>query len=85
MTYAKQRTFTEGLSTIKTLTKLSTLGESVEGAQFLAGTIYLDQGNLLGARNQFRFFMDNYPGSSYARNAEYLLSEVEKRLGSNSQ
>ena len=82
LTYTLQRKFDESLKTIKALTKLSRLGESVESAQYLAGTIYLDQGNLLGARNQFRYFMDTYPESNLASNVEMLLSEVEKRLAS---
>jgi thioredoxin-related protein len=79
-TYARQRKFDEGLKTIRELTKLSGLGESVEAATLLAGEIYLQQGNLLGARNQFRYFLDYYPKSRLAANVESYLSQVEQLL-----
>jgi len=82
LTYTMQRKFDDGLKTIKELTRLSGLGESVEQATFLAGTIYLDQGNLLAARNQFRYFMDHYPTSRLAPNVEQVLSQVERELSS---
>jgi thioredoxin-related protein len=78
--YAKQRKYDDALKTIKQLTSLSRLGESVETSQYLAATIYLDQGNLLGARNQLKLFLDTYPTSGLASNVEMLLDEVEKRL-----
>lgn len=80
LTYTMQRKFDEGLKAIKELTRRSGLGESVESATFLAGTIYLDQGNLLAARNQFRYFMDHYPTSRLAPNVEQVLSQVEREL-----
>ncbi|HKR66456.1 MAG TPA: thioredoxin fold domain-containing protein [Thermoanaerobaculia bacterium] len=78
--YAVQSKYDESLKTIKQLTSLSKLGEAVEQAQVLAGNIYLDQGNLLGARNQFKFFIDTYPQSQYAANVETMLTEIERRL-----
>jgi thioredoxin-related protein len=78
--YAVQSKFDDALKTIKQLAALSRLGEAVEQAQVLAGNIYLDQGNLAAARNQFRDFIDSYPESQYAANVETMLSEIERRL-----
>jgi thioredoxin-related protein len=82
--YALQHKYDDGLKTIQQLMTLSKLGEAVEQAQILAGNIYLDQGNLLGARNQFKFFVDNFPQSQYAANVETMLDEIERRLAAGS-
>ncbi len=78
--YALQKKYDDGLKTIKQLNSLSKLGEAVEQAQVLAGNIYLSQGNLLGARNQFKSFIETFPESQYAANVEAMLSEIERRL-----
>jgi thioredoxin-related protein len=78
--YAVQHKYDDGLKTIKQLTTLSKLGEAVEQARVLAGNIYLDQGNLLGARNEFKSFVETFPESQYAPNVEAMLSEIERRL-----
>lgn len=80
LAYAMQSKFDDALKTIKQLASLSRLGDAVEQAKVLAGNIYLNQGNLLGARNQFKDFMDTYPESQYAANVETMLTEIERRL-----
>jgi len=78
--YAMQKKYDDGLKTIKQLNSLSKLGDAVEQSYLLAGNIYLSQGNLLGARKQFKSFMDTFPESQYAGNVESVLSEIERRL-----
>ena len=80
--YLVQNKTTEGLATIKQLTSLSKLGEFVEEARFLAGQIYLQQGNLLGAANEFRSFKKAFPNSRHVPNIEMMLPEIERRLAS---
>lgn len=83
--YAMQKKYDEGLKTIKQLTSLSKLGDAVEQSYLLAGNIYLSQGNLLGARNQFKSFVETFPESQYAGNVESVLSEIERRLSAGSK
>ena len=80
VTYTVQSKFTEALATIRQLTSLSKLGESVEGARMLAGQIYLQQGNLLGAANEFRSFKKTFPNSPHVANIDMMLPEIERRL-----
>jgi thioredoxin-related protein len=78
--YTVQAKFNEALATIRELTSLSKLGESVEGARMLAGQIYMQQGNLLGAANEFRSFKKTYPNSSFVPQIDMMLPEIERRL-----
>lgn len=80
MSYAMQSRFDEGLKTVRALQQLSKLGESVERARLLAGQIYLQQGNLLSAANEFRSFKQTYPNSPLVRNVDMFLPDIERRL-----
>jgi len=80
--YTVQNKLTEALGTIRELTALSKLGESVEAARMLAGQIYMQQGNLLGAANEFRSFKKAYPNSTLLPTIEMMLPEIERRLAS---
>jgi thioredoxin-related protein len=82
--YTVQGKYTEALATIRQLNTLSKLGESVEGARMLAGQIYMQQGNLLGAANEFRSLKKAFPNSSYIPQIEVMLPEIERRLASSS-
>ena len=82
VTYVMQDKETEALKLIRELTTLSRLGDAVERARLLAGQIYLQQGNLLGARNEFRDFKDRYPNSPLIGNVNAVLPEIERRLAS---
>ena len=75
-----QNKLNEALATIRELTGLSKLGESVEGARLLAGKIYIQQGNLLGAANEFRSFKKAFPNSSLVPEIDMMLPEIERRL-----
>jgi thioredoxin-related protein len=78
--YAMQNKLPDAQKTIRELLMLSRFGESVERAHLLLGQIYLQQGNLVAARNEFRDFKDLFPDSALLANIEQILPELEKRL-----
>lgn len=80
--YTVQNKLNEALTAIRQLTSLSKLGESVEQARVLAGKIYLQQGNLLGAANEFRTFKKAFPNSPLVPEIDMMLPEIERRLAS---
>ena len=80
--YTVQAKFDQALATIRELTSLSKLGDSVENARMLAGQIYMQQGNLLGAANEFRSFKKSYPNSPLLAQIDMILPEIERRLAS---
>ena len=80
--YTMQNKTDEGLKTIRALTAISKTGDSVERARLLAGQIYMQQGNLLGAANEFRSFKAAYPNSPLIKNIEMILPDIERRLAS---
>jgi thioredoxin-related protein len=80
MSYAMQNKLDEGLKTIRSLQALSKLGDAVERASLLAGQIYLQQGNLLAAANEFRTFKKTYPNSPLKANVDMFLPDIERRL-----
>lgn len=80
MIYAIQNKLEDAQKTIRALTALSKLGESVERARLLSGQIYLQQGNLLAAATEFRNFKKTYPTSPLVRNVDMFLPDIERRL-----
>jgi thioredoxin-related protein len=76
-----QSKFDDAIKTIGQLTSLSKLGESVEHARLLRAEIYMQQGNLTAARDEFRAFKATFPNSPLIRNVDQVLPEIEKRLG----
>ena len=80
MSFAVQQKFDQGLKTVRDLTAVSKSGDWVERARLLAGQIYLQQGNLLGARNEFRSFKQQYPKSPLVNNIDAVLPDIERRL-----
>ncbi|HEX2059701.1 MAG TPA: thioredoxin fold domain-containing protein [Thermoanaerobaculia bacterium] len=80
LAYVMQNNYAEARKAIAEVTKLSKYGESVERAHLLLGQIYLQEGNLAGARDQFRKFKETYPESPLNRNIDMVLPDLEKRL-----
>jgi thioredoxin-related protein/ribosomal protein S21 len=78
--YAMQNKLPEAQKTIRELRMLSRAGEAVERARLLQGQIYLQQGNLVGARDEYRDFKDTFPDSPLLSNIEQVLAELEKRV-----
>lgn len=83
MIYAMQNKFDDGIKTVRALTAISKTGEPVERARLLAGQIYLQQGNLLSAANEFRSFKQSYPNSPLVKNVDMFLPDIERRLAGN--
>lgn len=80
MTYVMQNKLDEGMKTIRSLQTLSKLGDAVERARMLAGQIYLQQGNLMAAANEFRSFKQQYPNSMHIPTVNAFLPDIERRL-----
>jgi thioredoxin-related protein len=78
--YAMQNKLPDAQKAIAELLMLSRAGEAVERARLLRGQIYLQQGNLVGARNEYRNFKDTFPESPLLGNIEQVLAELEKRV-----
>jgi tetratricopeptide (TPR) repeat protein len=78
--YAMQNKLPDSQKTIRELLMLSRAGEAVERAHLLMGQIYMQQGNLLAARNEYRDFKDMFPESPLLGNIEQVLAELEKRV-----
>ena len=77
--YVMQSKHADALKAIGELGALSKLGESVERARLLKGQILMQQGNLVGARDEFRNFKATFPNSPLVRNIDQVLPELEKR------
>lgn len=80
VSYAMQQKFDQGVKTVRELTTLSKTGDAVEKARLLVGQIYLQQGNLQGAANEFRSFKKQYPKSPLVNNIDAVLPDLERRL-----
>lgn len=80
LVYTTQEKYTDAQKTIRELLGVSKLGESVERSRLLLGQIYLQQGNLAAARDEFREFKQVFPNSPLIRNVDMVLPQLEKRL-----
>lgn len=78
--YAMQNKLDEGLKTVRELTTVSKLGDAVERARLLSGQIYLQQGNVQGAVNEFKSFKKQYPNSPLVHQINAVLPDLERRL-----
>jgi thioredoxin-related protein len=68
----------------KTITKFGTLqnkGDAFEKSRLLVGDIYMQQGNITGALNEYRGFKTKYPNSQYNRNLDILIPQLERQMG----
>ena len=78
--YSLQNKLTDAQKTIRELLMLSRAGEAVERSRLLMGQIYIQQGNLLQARNEYREFKDRFPDSPLIGNIEQVLAALEKQV-----
>lgn len=76
-----QKKYDAALKTINTLSTLQKSGESLERSRFLVGQIYMEQGNIAGAANEFRSFKAKFPSSVLVRNVNQILPRLEQQLG----
>jgi thioredoxin-related protein len=77
-----QNKYADAQKTIRELVSLSKIGESVERARVLNGEIYVQQGNYLGAANEFRSFKQTFPNSPLIPRVDMMLPGIEKKLSS---
>jgi thioredoxin-related protein len=75
-----QKKYPDALKTIAAFGKVQTKGEAYEHARLLTGQIYMEQGNILGAANEFRSFKATFPNSPLVRNVDMVLPDLERRL-----
>ena len=75
-----QRNYADALKSIDAFSKVQSRGESYENARLLAGQIYLEQGNILGAANELRSFKAAFPNSPLVKNVDMMLPDLERRL-----
>lgn len=78
--YAVQNKLPEAQKTIRELLMLSRAGDAVERSRLLMGQIYMQQGKLVQARDEYRDFKDLFPDSPLIGNIEQILAELEKRV-----
>ncbi len=80
VTQVLQKRLDDATRSITAFGKVQNKGEPYERARVLQGQIYLQQGNLLAAANEFRSFKANFPKSAMMRTVEIILPDVERRL-----
>lgn len=66
--------------TLKKFATLQTKGEMYERSRLLAGDIYVQQGNYMGAVTEFRNFKSTFPKSQFIGNVEIILPQLERQL-----
>lgn len=72
--------YDEAQKTLKKFSSVQSKGDAYERSRLLAGDIFLSQGNLLSAANEYRAFKAEFPKSQYVRNVEMVLPQVERQL-----
>lgn len=75
-----QKKYPQALKTIDAFSKVASKGEPYERARLLAGQIYMEQGNILAATNEFKNFKATFPNSPLVRNVDVVLPDLERRL-----
>ena len=68
------------LATLKKFSGVQNKGDAYERSRLLVGDIFLTQGNLLGAANEYRNFKATFPKSQYVKNIDMVLPQVEAQL-----
>ena len=66
--------------TLKKFAGVQKQGDAFERSRLLVGDIYLTQGNLMAAANEYRSFKTAFPSSPYIRNVDIVLPQVEQQL-----
>lgn len=75
-----QNRLADASKSITAFGKVQNKGEPYERSRVMLGQIYMQQGNLLAAANEFRSFKASYPNSPMMRNVGVMLADVERRL-----
>ena len=72
--------YDDAQKTLKKFAGLQKQGDAFERSRLLVGDIYLSQGNLLAAANEYRSFKSTFPKSQYVHNVDIVLPQVEQQL-----
>lgn len=81
LTQILQKKFDDAKKTIAKFGTLQNKGDAFEKARLLVGDIYMQQGNIVAALNEYRGFKAKYPSSQYNRNLEILIPQLERQMG----
>lgn len=80
MTQVVGKKYDDSLKTIRKFGSVQSKGDSYEKARLLAGDIYLAQGQLKQAVDEFRSFKTTFPKSPYIQNIDVVLPQLEQRV-----
>jgi thioredoxin-related protein len=75
-----QKKYEASQATLKKFAAVQKQGDAFERSRLLVGDIYLSQGNLMAAANEYRNFKATFPKSQYVRNVDMVLPQVERQL-----
>ncbi len=81
LTQIQQKKFDEAKKTIAKFGTLQNKGDSYERSRLLIGDIYMQQGNISAALNEYRSFKTRYPNSQYNRNLDVMIPQLEQQMG----
>lgn len=81
MTQMLQKKFDDARKTIAKFGTLQNKGDAYERSRLLAGDIYLQTGNVMGALGEYRAFKTKFPNSQYNRNLDMMIPQLERQLG----
>jgi thioredoxin-related protein len=72
--------YADAQATLKKFATVQKQGDAFERSRLLVGDIFLSQGNLMAAANEYRAFKAAFPKSQYVRNVDMVLPQVEGQL-----
>ena len=81
LTQILQKKFDDARKTIAKFGTLQNKGDSFERSRLLVGDIYMQQGNIGAALNEYKTFKAKYPNSQYNRNLDVMIPQLEKQMG----
>jgi thioredoxin-related protein len=81
LTQILQKKFDDAKKTIAKFGTLQNKGDAFERSRLLVGDIYMQQGNIAAALNEYRGFKAKYPNSQYNHNLDMILPQLERQMG----
>ena len=81
LTQILQKKFDDARKTIAKFGTLQNKGDAFERSRLLVGDIYMQQGNVAAALNEYRGFKVKYPNSQYNHNLDMILPQLERQMG----
>ena len=80
-----QQHLDQAAKTINAFGKQQNKGEAYERSRLLLAQIYMQQGNLLAAANEFRAFKTQFPNSALVSSVDMFLPGIERQLSAKKQ